>query len=73
MLLTGLLIGGARHPRFATACGIGWMVFRVVYWVGYMREDKRDGEGRRQGATFWGFQTMLLGLLGKTAYDLIVS
>jgi glutathione S-transferase len=73
MLLTSMLIGGARHPRFATVCGIGWIAFRLRYWFGYMREDKTDGSGRLQGATFWAFQTTLLGLLVKTACDFIVA
>jgi glutathione S-transferase len=71
ILLTGVLVGGLRHPLIAVGLGVGWMVFRIVYFIGYTRTDKKDGIGRMQGASFWAFQFSLLGLLAKTAFDFV--
>jgi glutathione S-transferase len=73
LVLTGLLVGGVNYPRLATAFGVGWMVSRLVYWRGYLRTDKTNGSGRAAGSMFWVFQLGFLGLLGKTAFDLITA
>ena len=72
-LLMSLFIGGLRYPLLTAFCGVGWMAFRIVYWLGYTNSDKKDGEGRRQGSAFWAFQFFLQGLLLKVAWDLISS
>jgi glutathione S-transferase len=71
--LVGLLVGGVRYPLTATGLGVGWLVSRVLYWRGYIREDKTNGAGRYAGGAFWGFQLGFLALLGKTAFDIITA
>jgi glutathione S-transferase len=71
VILMCLFISGLKYPILATSCAWGWMTFRVIYFLGYTRVDKKEGSGRRQGATFWGIQFFMLGLLLKVAWDMI--
>ena len=60
------LITGVQYPITTTVLGVGWMVNRVIYALGYTRADKTDGTGRLVGGGVWFFQ---LGLMGLTAWS----
>ncbi|KAK4546579.1 hypothetical protein LTR36_001796 [Oleoguttula mirabilis] len=60
-----MLVAGIQYPIATSVMGAGWLVSRVIYAVGYTREDKTKGEGRLYGAPFWLFQ---LGVFGLTAW-----
>ncbi|MCJ1223361.1 hypothetical protein MMC12_000001 [Toensbergia leucococca] len=61
--LVGLFVAGLGWPRVSSALGVVWGVARVVYALGYVRADKKEGRGRLVGT--WGSGPLvLLGLLG---------
>jgi glutathione S-transferase len=73
MILVSLLTAGVDYPLAATALGVTWIGFRGVYWWGYMRPEATKGEKRSAGGLMWVAQLGLLGLMGKTAWDIVKS
>ena len=71
--LGALLIAGLGYPKATTAMGIGWIVSRIAYAVGYTRADRKNGKGRAAGSGFWLAQAALIGLAGKVAVDFILG
>lgn len=63
--MTALLISGLRFPVAASVMGVGWIVSRIAYAIGYTSPNRTDGKARLYGAPFWLFQ---LGLYGMTAW-----
>ena len=63
--MAAMLVAGLTYPIAVTVMGVGWMICRVLYAVGYTRADKENGSGRAIGTPFWLFQ---LGLFGLTAW-----
>lgn len=61
-----VLVAGLQYPIASSVMGVGWMLSRLAYAVGYTRKDKTDGKGRLVGSPFWLFQ---LGLYGLTAWS----
>lgn len=62
-----LLIAGLRYPEVTTTLGIGWIIGRVVFAMGYTRKDKDNGTGRMPGfALQLPMQLALWGLAGWT-------
>ncbi|KAK5174594.1 uncharacterized protein LTR77_001675 [Saxophila tyrrhenica] len=61
-----MLVAGVQYPIASSVMGVGWVLSRVVYAVGYTRKDKTDGSGRLIGSGFWLFE---LGLYGLTAWS----
>ena len=57
-----MLITGIQYPRTTTMLGVGWVLSRIAYGVGYTRRDKTDGSGRAIGLGFFIFQLGLFGL-----------
>jgi glutathione S-transferase len=72
-MLVGLLVGGVFYPRTAAGLGVAWCISRVVYAIGYTRPDKENGRGRSAGSIFVLFQLGLVGLMGKSAFDLVLN
>lgn len=71
--LSGMLLGGLKYPIASAATGLAWMVFRILYAVGYTRKDKQGGRGRLIGSGFWWCQLGFMGLVAKTAYDVLMK
>jgi glutathione S-transferase len=67
MALTTLLIGGLRYPLLSSAFGLVWSLGRVVYALGYTKDN---GKGRLAGAFFWLAQLGLFVNAGLTGYNL---
>lgn len=63
-VIAALLIAGVEYPLTTAGLGVAWMVNRVIYAVGYTREDKTGGKGRLAGSAFWLCQLGLFGLTG---------
>ena len=59
-----MLIAGLQYPMTTTALGVGWVICRILYAVGYT--SKPDGKGRLPGMPFALFQ---LGLFGLSAWS----
>ena len=61
-------------PVVSAGLGVAWSVSRIVYTLGYCREDYENGRGRSLGA---GSSTLILfaliGLGGATGYQMIMS
>jgi glutathione S-transferase len=72
-VLTALMVGGALYPKTSAGLGAAWVVSRIAYTLGYLRADKTEGKGRSAGTSFFLFQLGLLGVMGKTAFDLITA
>ncbi|KAF1990988.1 membrane-associated proteins in eicosanoid and glutathione metabolism [Aulographum hederae CBS 113979] len=71
--LPALLIGGLKYPVAASLVGVGWVVCRTAYAVGYTRRDKEGGKGRSVGAPFWLFQVGLYWMAGSLGYSLLMG
>ena len=68
-----LLVGGVSYPRAAAAFGLVWSVGRAMYAVGYTNPAKEKGSGRHRGGLQYIGILGLVGLVVKTAYDLLMS
>ncbi|EME45539.1 hypothetical protein DOTSEDRAFT_128535 [Dothistroma septosporum NZE10] len=44
-----LLLAGLHYPQLSTMLGVGWMVGRILFAVGYTRPKKEHGSGRIVG------------------------
>jgi glutathione S-transferase len=66
-----MLVAGLQYPVTSSVLGVGWMVSRLVYALGYTRRDKSDGSGRLAGSTFWLFQLGLFGLVGWSGLKMV--
>ena len=71
-VVPSLLISGLRYPLTAAGMGVGWMVCRLIYAIGYTRSDKSDGKGRLVGSGFWLFQLGLMGMMGWTGIKMVL-
>lgn len=61
-----MLIAGVQYPLAVTGMGIGWMIFRTLYAIGYTDPDKEGGKGRMKGTPMWFFQ---LGIWGTCVWS----
>lgn len=61
-----MLIAGLRYPQTSALLGVGWIIGRVVFAIGYTRSDKPNGSGRVPG--FLIQFPMQLGLWGLAAW-----
>lgn len=58
-----LLLAGLQYPEMAAALGVGWIVGRVIFALGYTRKTKENGRGRMIGfAIHFPLQLVLWGL-----------
>lgn len=71
MFIAALLVAGLRYPVTSSVMGVGWIVSRIAYAVGYTRADRDDGKGRLIGAPFWLFQLGLFGMVGWSGYQML--
>ncbi|KAF2431744.1 membrane-associated proteins in eicosanoid and glutathione metabolism [Tothia fuscella] len=71
-VLPAILIAGLGYPRGAAVSGALWTVLRWVYARGYTRKDMTNGKGRLMGSGFWIVQTVLFGMVGKMAWDILM-
>ena len=62
-VVVAMLIAGIPYPLTTSALGVGWLVSRVMYAVGYTRKDKTNGSGRMMGSAHYLFQLGLYGLM----------
>ncbi|KAH8682592.1 glutation S-transferase [Xylariales sp. PMI_506] len=70
-VLPALLIAGVRYPIGASLAGLGWVVFRVFYAVGYTNPAKANGTGRYAGSGFYFCQLALYIMTGLTGWSLL--
>ncbi|KAK3063483.1 hypothetical protein LTR53_018890 [Teratosphaeriaceae sp. CCFEE 6253] len=70
--IAAMLIAGVQYPLTATGLGLAWSVGRIMYAVGYTREDKENGKGRLAGSFFWLAQLGLFGLTGWTGIKMVL-
>ncbi|KAK4502398.1 hypothetical protein PRZ48_005823 [Zasmidium cellare] len=67
-----LLLAGLRYPRLSALLGVGWMIGRVVFTLGYCRRDKENGSGRMLGFVLqFPFQLSLWGLAAWTGISIL--
>ncbi|KAF2836699.1 hypothetical protein M501DRAFT_986982 [Patellaria atrata CBS 101060] len=59
-----MLIAGTQYPLTTTALGVGWLVSRVLYMIGYTDAEKPNGRGRLMGSGFWVCEAVLVGMAG---------
>lgn len=71
--LVTMLISGLKYPIISSVMGAAWLLFRVVYAVGYTRADKEGGKGRLAGSGFWLAQIGLTGMSMKVGYDMLMG
>lgn len=67
-----MLVVGVQYPLWATGLGVGWIISRIVYAIGYTRKDKTGGEGRLAGSAFWLCQLGLFGLMGWMGVQMVL-
>ncbi|KAF2861858.1 hypothetical protein K470DRAFT_269390 [Piedraia hortae CBS 480.64] len=67
-----VLIAGLRYPVTASVMGLGWMVNRVVYAVGYTNKEQKEGRGRLRGSAGWFVQLGLFLLAGWTGVGMVM-
>ena len=48
-VVTTLLISGLRYPVLSAALGASWVLFRIIYTIGYTRPGIEGGRGRYRG------------------------
>ena len=53
--------------------GIAWGVCRVLYAVGYTREDKEGGQGRLIGVGYSLVEIALFGMAGWTGWSVVAG
>ncbi|KAI9665199.1 MAG: hypothetical protein M1831_002209 [Alyxoria varia] len=70
-VVLSMLIAGLRYPVASSVMGVVWMIFRVVYAVGYTRKDKTNGKGRLAGVGFWLPQAGLFGTVGWVGVSML--
>ncbi|RPA86111.1 membrane-associated proteins in eicosanoid and glutathione metabolism [Ascobolus immersus RN42] len=66
-----LFISGARYPLYAAGAGAIWLAGRIAYAIGYANPQGKEGKGRMKGAFQYVGLFGLLGLSGKTCWDLL--
>jgi glutathione S-transferase len=71
--LAAMMISGLKYPTASALLGVGWLINRVIYAVGYTRQDKEGGKGRLAGAGFWLCQFALYGMTGKVGWDVLMN
>ena len=69
--MMSILFAGLVYPTAAAALGVGWVVCRILYAIGYIRSQKPNGGGRYIGGGFWLMQVGLLGLSCATAFKML--
>ncbi|KXL46483.1 hypothetical protein M433DRAFT_149390 [Acidomyces richmondensis BFW] len=67
-----MLVAGVKYPLWATGLGVGWIISRIIYAIGYTRADKTAGEGRLAGSAFWLCQLGLFGLMGWMGVQMLL-
>ena len=67
-----MLITGLEYPIATSIMGVGWVVSRIVYAIGYTQKDKVDGKGRLAGMPFWLFQLGLFSLSAWSGIKLVI-
>lgn len=68
-----ILLSGLKYPVAASALGVVWSLNRVLFALGYMDTSKKAGNGRYRGIGHFFAFLGLLGLTGKTGYDLVMA
>ncbi|KAF2789197.1 hypothetical protein K505DRAFT_352725 [Melanomma pulvis-pyrius CBS 109.77] len=68
--LGSMLIGGLNYPQTAAILGATWAVNRVIYAFGYTNGTK-GGSGRYYGAVGMVAHYVMIGLAGKSLWDLL--
>lgn len=71
-VIAALLIAGTQFPLTTTGLGVGWILSRVLYAVGYTRQDKDKGQGRLVGSGFWLCQFGLFGMAFWTGIKMVL-
>ncbi|KAF2026945.1 glutation S-transferase [Setomelanomma holmii] len=69
-VLGTLLIAGLRYPVAVAVMGAVWSVNRVVYAIGYTNSATEGGKGRYYGALWMIVHYVLIGMAGKSAWDI---
>lgn len=62
-----LLIAGIQYPMVSTFLGIGWIVGRVMYALGYTNAAQENGRGRVLGFAL--SQPLAIGLWGLAGWS----
>ncbi|KIW95920.1 uncharacterized protein Z519_02986 [Cladophialophora bantiana CBS 173.52] len=66
-----MLFAGLEYPTATLALGAGWLFFRIVYALGYIRGQAKNGGGRLFGGPVWLMQGGLWALSLATAWKMI--
>lgn len=67
-----LLIAGLRYPRLSAVLGVGWIIGRIIFTLGYTRPDKENGSGRVMGFVIqFPMQITLWGLAAWTGVSML--
>lgn len=62
-----LLIAGVQYPMASTYLGIGWIIGRIIYALGYTNAAKEHGSGRVLGFAL--SQPLAIGLWGLAGWS----
>lgn len=75
--LAALLIAGLGYPKAAAITGAIWAVNRAIYAIGYTKAEEKGaqggGKGRYYGIMWQLAHFVLIGMAGKTGYDLLMA
>ncbi|KAI9843636.1 MAG: hypothetical protein M1837_006218 [Sclerophora amabilis] len=71
-VILATLVAGLKYPTGASVMGLGWLLGRFIYALGYARSPKdSNGKGRMAGVWYQVFQLGLFGMAAKAAWELI--
>lgn len=62
-----MLVAGVQYPMASTYLGVGWIVGRIIYAMGYCDMSKENGSGRIVGFAL--SQPLAFGLWGLAAWS----
>ena len=69
--IAAILLAGLRYPVAASAVGLCWSIFRIVYAVGYTLPNKPKGSGRYYGILHAPCQLALFVMAGLSGYKML--
>lgn len=69
-VVAALLISGLQYPVVTSVMGVGWVLSRIAFAIGYTNPTAKDGKGRLIGLPQWIFQISLFVMTGMTGYKM---
>jgi glutathione S-transferase len=70
--VVSMLVAGLKFPLASATLGALWCIARVIYALGYVREDGVEGSGRYWGIWFAWCQIALMGMAAWTGWDMVM-